>query len=281
MPVKRTDGLGPVFLPFHIAALITAILLTVLGHAQGLVLLPVFLGWYASAFLAWLLLYYACIWVYSLFIDMSEPPMEDHPHVRRVVVSVIGHLNRLARIRIHLSGEDRIPNGRFLVVSNHRSGYDPIATIWALRKWDIGFITKPENLRIPIAGPMIFRANYLPIDRENPREAIKTVNAAAKLLQNDVVSIGVYPEGTRGREADMLPFHNGVFKIAQKANVPIVVLSVRGTEDIKAHLPLRHTDVYLDVCAVLPAAEIASAPTAEVSERVRAILTDDLTPAKV
>lgn len=277
MFVKRTDGLGPVFLPFHIAALVTATILTVLGHAKGLIILPVFLGWYAAAFLAWVVLFYIIVLLYSLTLDMSEPPKEDHPHVRRVVLAVIGQLNRFARVRIHLAGEERLPDGRFLLVSNHRSGYDPITTVWALRKWDIAFITKPENLRIPLAGPMIYRANYLPIDRENPREAIKTVNAAAKLLQNDVVSIGVYPEGTRGREADMLPFHNGVFKIAQKANVPIVVLSVRGTEDIKAHLPLRHTDVYLDVCAVLPAEEIVSAPTVEVSERVRAILTEDLT----
>lgn len=281
MFVKRDDGLGGVFIPFHIAALVTAALLTAAGPIRGVRLAPVFIGWYAAAFLAWLALFYLCTLLYSLTIDMSEPPKEDHPRVRRVVLTVIGHLNRFARVRIHLTGAERIPDGRFLLVSNHRSSYDPIAAVWALRRWDIGFITKPENHRIPLAGPMIFRANYLPIDRENPRKAIKTVNAAAALIRNDVVSVGVYPEGTRGHEADMLPFHNGVFKIAQKAGAPIVVLSTRGTENIRSNFPLRHTDVYLDVCAVLPAEELVSVPTAEVSERVRTILTDSLSPVTV
>ena len=127
-----------------------------------------------------------------------------------------------------------------------------------------------------IAGPMIFGANYLPIDRENPREAMKTINAAAELLKNDVVSVGVYPEGTRGRDADMLPFHNGVFKIAQKAKVPIAVISVRGTEKLGANFPLRHTDVYLDVAAVLEPDSFAGLSSGELSQRVRTILEERL-----
>ena len=281
MFVKRSDGLGPVFLPFHIGALIAAVSMTVVTQARGIALVPVFLGWYLAGFTGLLLLFYFAVWLVSLTVDMSEPPKEDHPHYRRIVVYIIAQLNRFARVRIHLTGAEGLPEGRFLLVSNHRSSYDPISTVWALRARDIGFITKPENHRIPIAGPMIFRANYLPIDRENPREAMKTVKAAAELLKNDVVSVGVYPEGTRGHEADMLPFHNGVFKIAQKAQVPVVVLSVRGSERIRDDFPLRHTDVYLDVCAVIPPEEHVGLPTAELSARVRAILEEALSPAPV
>lgn len=278
MFVKRNDGLGPVFLPFHIGALIAAAALTVLSHARGFVPVLVFIGSYIAGFLALLILFYLVVWLISLTVDMSEPPKEDHPHYRRIVVTVIGQLNRFARVRIRLTGEEKLPNGRFLLVSNHRSSYDPISTVWALRKRDIGFITKPENHRIPLAGPMIFKANYLPIDRENPREAMKTIQAAADLLKNDVVSVGVYPEGTRGHDEDMLPFHNGVFKIAQKAFVPIVVLSARGAERIRKNFPLRHTDILLDICAVIPPEEHAALSTAELSAKVRAILAESLSP---
>ncbi len=71
---------------------------------------------------------------------------------------------------------------------------------------------------------------FLPIDRENPRKAIPTINRAAKLLKEQEVSVGIYPEGTRGKDCRLLPFHNGVFKIAQKAEAPIAVLSITGTE---------------------------------------------------
>ena len=196
--------------------------------------------------------------------------------MRREVERVISQLCRFGRVRIHLSGAEAIPEGRFVVVSNHRSGYDPITTVWALRDRHVAFITKPENHRIPIAGPMIYRANYLPIDREIPRRAMKTIRFAAELLQNDVVSIGVYPEGTRSRTGELLPFHNGVFKIAQKARVPLVVMAVQGTESIRQNFPWRRTEVYLHVLAVLPPEEIAGS-TNEVSERVRALLTEALT----
>ena len=93
------------------------------------------------------------------------------------------------------------------------------------------------------------------------------------------VNVAVYPEGTRSKTGDMLPFHNGVFKIAQKARVPIVVLSARGAENIRGNFPLRHTDIYLGVCAVIPPEEHVPLPTAEVSARVRELLEADLAPA--
>ena len=177
-------------------------------------------------------------------------------------------------MRIHTSGIEKLQKERFLIVSNHLSAFDPIVTVWALRRTPTAFITKPENLRIPMAGPMIYRANYLPIDREDPRAAMKTVQTAAALLKNDVVSVGVYPEGTRNRtpEAGLLPFHNGVFKIAQKAEAPLAVAVIRGTESIGRNLPWRHTDVYLEIRKVIPAAELGGS-TAAIGARVQEILT--------
>lgn len=63
----------------------------------------------------------------------------------------------------------------------------------------------------------------LGIDRENPRNALVTVQKAADLLTSDTVNVAIYPEGTRSKNCTLLPFHNGVFKIAQKVEVPIAV----------------------------------------------------------
>ena len=220
-----------------------------------------------------IVLYLLLLAVCSLLVDPKKDYETHNNFYRFLLDSATWVILKCSRVRIHLTGEEKLPEGiKLLFVGNHRSNYDPMASVWALRKRDIGFITKPENLRIPIAGPLIFRANYLPIDRTNPREALKTIAAASDLLRRDVVSIGVYPEGTRSRSGEMLPFHNGVFKIAQKVPVPVVVMSVRGTEDIAKNAPLRRTEVYMDVCAVIPAEEAASLSTAEMSERVRSLL---------
>ena len=277
MFTKRDDGLGTVFLPYDIGALILGALLTVKCGARGFAAVPVFIGWWLCCFLGLLLLWYLLIYLLSLTVDMKKPVPEDHPFYRAIVVCVIGQLCRYARIRLHLSGEEMLPEGRYLLVSNHRSAYDPISTVWALRRRPCAIVTKPENHRIPLAGPMIYKANFLSINREDPREAMKTINAAAELLKNDVVSVGIYPEGTRNKnpKEGLLPFHNGVFKIAQKAGVPTAVMTVRGTEDLKKNFPWRHTDVYLDICRVLSPEETKGS-TAAVSDTVRQVMEEDL-----
>lgn len=278
MFVKRDDGLGFVFAPFHLCALALAILWTALCGVRGWPAVPAFAGLYIASFLGLIVLFYLVVWLLTLTIDTkAPPPEEDHPFVRKIVLVVITHLCRFARVRIHTEGLEKLPEGRFLIVSNHRSAYDPISSVWALRKTPTAFITKPENHRIPLAGPLIYRANFLPINRQDPREAMRTVNAAAKLLKDDVVSVGVYPEGTRNRapEEGLLPFHNGVFKIAQKAGAPLVVATVRGAEDIRKNFPWRHTDVYLSICGTIPAEELGGS-TAALSERVQDVMERDL-----
>ena len=278
MFVKRDDGMGRVFWPFHLCALALAALWMYLCGVRGWWAVPAFVGLYIASFVGLIVLFYIVVLLFSLTIDTkSPPPEEDHPFVRRIVLVVISHLCRFARVRIHTEGLEKLPEGRFLLVSNHLSAYDPISSVWALRKTPTAIITKPENHRIPLAGPLIYRTNFLPINREDPREAMRTINAAANLLKNDVVSVGVYPEGTRNRtpEQGLLPFHNGVFKIAQKASVPLVVATVQGAENIKKNFPWRHTDICLHICETIPAGELGGS-TAVLSERVQAIMERDL-----
>ena len=102
------------------------------------------------------------------------------------------------------------------------------------------------------------------------------INSAAEMLKEDAVSVGVYPEGTRSKTGELLPFHNGVFKIAQKANVPMVVSVIQGTEQIHRNFPFHHTDVYVDFIEVIPSEELAGKRTNVIGERVRAdILTSE------
>lgn len=271
---KRQDEMGKVFLPFGVIGLAVAVAAVLLGDYR--LWLLAFVGWWILGSVLALAGYILGLFLVSLTMSTKKPVTENHPRCRQTVRYVLGILCGVARVRVHLSGEEHLPDGRFLLVQNHRSNYDPIATGWALRRHDIAFVTKPENLKIPLAGPWIFRANYLPIDREDPRRAMTTIQAASEFIRRDEMSIGIYPEGTRSKTAEMLPFHNGVFKIAQKANVPIAVVSIRGTENIHKNVPWRHTDVYVNVCAVLPAEDVKKASGAALGAQVRDILQADL-----
>lgn len=179
-------------------------------------------------------------------------------------------------IRLHVTGREKLPRDkRILYVGNHVSNYDPIVTWHAFPEAKLSFISKASNFKLPWFGRFIRRCCFMDIDRENPRNAIVTINRAAELLKRQEVSIGVYPEGTRSKSAELLPFHNGVFKIAQKANVDIAVVSLTGTEKIHCNYPFRRTDVFVDVLDVIPAEQIRGVKTEMIGSRVEALLREN------
>ena len=85
--------------------------------------------------------------------------------------------------------------------------------------------------------------------------------------------MAVFPEGgTNKTGAPLLPYRSGVFKIAQKANVPIVVCSLVNSRAILHNMFRKHTEVWLDVLDVVPAEELAGKTAIEVGERVHAVM---------
>ena len=169
-------------------------------------------------------------------------------------------------MRVSVTGTEMLPEeGRFLLVCNHRSAFDPVVTAAKLAHWNLAFISKPENLNIPLIGKLAYGAGFLPIDRENDRNALKTILTAADYLKRDLCSIAVYPEGTRSKTGEMLPFHAGSFKVAQRAGVPLVIASIRGTENIRRNFPLRRTQAELCILETLPAGQVKTMSTQELS----------------
>ena len=226
-----------------------------------------------GALLAVLILYFLFLGVCALLVSPDKTYEKNSPFYRFLLESATAVAIKLLRIRVHVSGIEKIPKDeKVLFVCNHRSNYDPLITWCALNKWKIAFVSKPENFKVPFFGRIIRKCCFLPIDRESPRKAIVTINKAANLLKNQEVSIGIYPEGARSKHSRLLPFHNGVFKIAQKAEAPIVVLSITGTEKISKRTPFQHTDVYLDVLELFPSENIKELKTEMIGIMVRSLI---------
>lgn len=217
-----------------------------------------------------LVLYLLFLGVCALLVSPKKEYENNSPFYRFLIDSATPVFLWCTRIKIHVSGMEKVPEDKkALFVSNHRSNFDPIITWRAFKNWKIAFVSKPSNFKIPFFGRIIRKCCFMAIDRENPRNAIVTINKAAKLLKRQEVSIGIYPEGTRSKECKLLPFHNGVFKIAQKAEADLVVLSIRGTESIHKNYPFRRTDVYLDVLEVIPAEVVKTTKTEVLGIRIR------------
>lgn len=214
-------------------------------------------------------LYVAFLFLCSLFVDTSREYTRHSLFYRSLLNGATGLGLRILRIHVHVTGIEKVPwDTRLLFVGNHRSNFDPIITWYIFRDWKIAYLSKEENFHIPIFGRFIRRCCFMAIDREDARAALKTINNAARLLQKGEVAVGVYPEGTRSKEGILLPFHNGVLKIAQKAQAPIVVLSLVGTEKIAKNVPLRPSHVYLDVVEVIPADQVCQSTSRALGEEI-------------
>jgi 1-acyl-sn-glycerol-3-phosphate acyltransferase len=117
------------------------------------------------------------------------------------------------------------------------------------------------------------------INRENDREALKTILKCIQLIKDDEVSIGVFPEGGIKGDGKLHHLKGGVFKIAQKAGVPIVVCTLKGTSELFRNMKrLRRTPIRLHLVDVIPAEEVAAANTVALSDKIYAMMLEDLGP---
>lgn len=234
------------------------------------------------AILLLFLLYVCFLGICSLFVDPKKEYTHNSRFYRMLLYSATAATLKLLRIRVHTSGLEKLPEGeRLLFVGNHRSNFDPIIQWQILRPWEVAFVSKEANFKIPFFGRFIRKCCFLAIDREDPRKAILTLHKAAALIESKEVSVGIYPEGTRSKSGELLPFHDGVFRIAQKADCPIAVMAVRGTEQIHKNVFRRRTDVYLDIIKVIPAQEAKHLKTHVISADVRQALTAKLSEMPV
>lgn len=221
-------------------------------------------GGFVGAFLALNVLFLLLLFVISLFFPKGEPKKESR-FWRRWTVHAVRWILDMLRVRVKVEGRELLPGEPVVLVSNHRSDFDPMAAMVAFSHRPLVYISKESNLRIPIAGAFVRRCHFLPIDRENPRSALATLKHAASLMREEGLDIGIYPEGTRSYKGGPKPFKEGAFLMAKQAGAPIVLMTTEGTEDIAGHVILRRNTVHLRVLRVISAEEVAATTARELT----------------
>lgn len=233
---------------------------------------------FAGTFLALAALWYAMLLIMANAVDMSKQQQKDSLFYRKVIDLTIGALVKILRIRIRTQGTEQIPkSGRFLLVCNHLHEADPVVLLRVFRKHQLAFVSKKENDARFLIGPFLRKILCQPIDRENDREALKTILNCIRLLKEDTVSIAVFPEGYVSLDRLLHPFRGGVFKIAQKANVPIVVCTLRNTYDIYANIKKRKAmEVEVHVAGVIDADALKGRTALDIAQEAHEIMARDL-----
>ena len=243
-------------------------------------LLPVSL---VGTFLVLTGLWFLMILVMAKSVDMEKEREKDSPFYRTVAMLTINALIPVLKVTIRTRGLEQTPkDGRFLLVCNHLHDTDPIVLLWAFPKSQLAFISKRENDRMKLIGPFLRKLLCQPINRENDREALKTILKCIRLIKEDEVSIGVFPEGYIHDDHLLYPFRGGVFKIAQKANVPVVVCTLQNTyviyKNLKTWTP---STVELHLVGVITPEQMQGRTAMDIAKQAHQMMADDLGPEKV
>jgi len=236
----------------------------------------IFLGfWLGLLLLAVLFLCLLCA-----LVDTNTPQEHDSKFYRKVMYLYIEAMISLAGLKVETAGLEKTPReGRFLLVCNHQNESDPGILLHFFRKSQLAFISKKENNDMFAVGKFMHKTMCQLVNRENDREALKTILKCIQLIKEDEVSIGVFPEGGIKEKDKLNHFRSGVFKIAQKAGVPIVVCTLRGTSEVFHNLAhFKSSRVRLHLVDVIPAEDLKGKTTVEIADRVYAMMLEDLGP---
>ena len=143
----------------------------------------------------------------------------------------------LAGVRVTVSGDESLPAGPVIFMSNHQSSFDIPALLAAMPR-RIYWIAKKELFQVPVFGPSMRRGGYIPLDRSDVRKALKSMDNAATIIRKGK-SVVMFPEGTRSLSRELLPFKRGGFILALKAGVPVVPVTINGSGRISPAGQLR------------------------------------------
>lgn len=132
--------------------------------------------------------------------------------------------------KITVEGKENIPEGAVLFVSNHRSYYD-ILMLHTTSGKRPGFVAKKEMEKFPLLNWWMKNICCIFLDREDLRSGVQMIKDGAALIKEGH-SMVICPEGTRNQKDEMLPFKEGSLKMAEKANCPVIPVTLVDTDQL-------------------------------------------------
>ena len=235
---------------------------------------------FVGGFLVLAGLAFGFLWLMCKLVDQSKPQEQDSKFYRTLMHLYVDAVLTIARVTVNTQGLEQTPkSGRFLLVSNHIDNVDPAFLLTYFRKSQLAFISKQEVQNFFLVGELMHKILCQPINRENDREALKTILKCIQIIKEDKASIAVFPEGYIQPDKKLHHFRPGVFKIATKTKVPIVVCTLKGTPTVVSNFThLKPSTVDLHLLKVIYPEEYENLTTVELADRIYQMMAEDLGP---
>jgi 1-acyl-sn-glycerol-3-phosphate acyltransferase len=181
-------------------------------------------------------------------------------------------------IRVRVEGVERVPPSACVFIANHVSNVDPLALIPVIPQ-RVAILIKKELMKIPILATGMRRAQFVPVDRSDREAAAASLDVAVERLRRGT-SFMIFAEGTRSTDGRLGPFKRGGFTMAIEAGVPVVPVSIVGTQNVlrKGEWRLHPGDVIVRFSSAVDAAAYTLDRRGELVDKVHAMVAAGLPP---
>lgn len=160
----------------------------------------------------------------------KKSPRDAEIYAYKRAQKIAKYVLKVTKTTMEVSGTENIPKENCVFISNHQAIFDGFALLAYINK-PFGFIAKKEIKKMPLINGWISSIGSLYINRQNPREAIKTIQEGVEKIRVGH-SILVFPEGTRSLASKMNSFKKGSMKLAINSKVAIVPITIDGTYNV-------------------------------------------------
>ncbi len=188
---------------------------------------------------------------------------------------------KTSRIDLSVAGtENIVPDETVIFCSNHPSAMD-IPILFVSLPVQFRFLAKRSLFHVPFLGWHLRRSGHIPVDRARPHEALKGFDQAAKRIKEGRPVV-VFPEGSRSRTNQMLPFKSGTFYLAILSGVPVVPITLVGSRQVLKpdSLHIRPGRVRVIIHKAIPTAGLTVRDVSDLSRRVREQIVSGLETVK-
>jgi 1-acyl-sn-glycerol-3-phosphate acyltransferase len=185
-------------------------------------------------------------------------------------------LVKRAGMEINIKQSEPLPQGPVVFVSNHQSYWDIPVFFASMMEKQFGFVAKESLRKIPGFGSWIADVRSVFNKRDAARASLRAIEEGVELLKHGY-SLVIFPEGTRGRGAEMKEFKKGSLRLATKAGVPVVPVTLKGTyKGFEEKGYVRPAQIDFIIHPAIHTQGMSRKEAQDLAEKVEAIIRDEL-----
>ena len=137
-------------------------------------------------------------------------------------------LSFIFNVKLVIKGNEKLQDKNFIFAANHASLIDIPLLLVAVERYTV-FIAKHELSKIPIFNSILKKAGFIFVDRKNNDSAVRSMNYLLEDIKKTPRSVGIFPEGTRTKDGNLLQFKKGAAIFGINTKIPIVPIAISGT----------------------------------------------------